>query len=103
MDVPSDDFRQELINKLKPCVHCLTMRPGLFRGDYCDSFDGFLAGEALSFLYVRDPGPLQDMLETDFSTCFFMEAIFVIAFTSLETLKIPQYEKRMKICILTKA
>ena len=70
MDVPSDDFRQELINKLKPCVHCLTMRPGLFRGDYCDSFDGFLAGEALSFLYVRDPGPLQDMLETDFIDVF---------------------------------
>lgn len=70
MDVPSDDFRQELINKLKPCVHCLTMRPGLFRGDYCDSFDGFLAGEAVSFLYVRDPGPLQDMLETDFIDVF---------------------------------
>lgn len=70
MDVPSDDFRQELINKLKPCVHCLTMRPGLFRGDYCDSFDGFLVGEALSFLYVRDPGPLQDMLETDFIDVF---------------------------------
>lgn len=74
MDVLSVEFHRELINKLKPCIHRLTMRPGLFRGDYCDSFDGFLAGEAVSFLYVRDPGPLQDMLETEFIDVFLYES-----------------------------
>lgn len=34
MNNSSDDFRKELINKIKPCIHNLTMRPGLFRGEF---------------------------------------------------------------------
>lgn len=30
MNNSSDDFRKELINKIKPCIHNLTMRPGFF-------------------------------------------------------------------------
>lgn len=70
MNNSSEDFRKELINKIKPCIHNLTMRPGLFRGEYCESYDGFVAGEAVSFLYVRDPGPLNKMSDSDFIDVF---------------------------------
>ncbi len=105
MDVLSVEFHRELINKLKLCIHRLTMRPGLFRGDYCDSFDGFLAGEAVSFLYVRDPGPLQDMLETDFIDVFLYESDIrnCFYFTSLETLELAQCEKGTKACYSIRA
>lgn len=70
MNNSSEDFRKELINKIKPCIHNLTMRPGLFCGEYCESYDGFVAGEAVSFLYVRDPGPLNNMSDSDFINVF---------------------------------
>lgn len=103
MDVPSDDFRKELINKLKPCIHCLTMRPGLFRGDYCDSFDRFLAGEAVSFLYVRDPGPLQDMLETDFIDVFLYGSDIRNCFYFIRNAGINVTRKGSKVLIFDKS
>ena len=70
MNTPSNDFKKELIKTIKPCVHHFTMRPDLFRGEYCESSDGFVAGEAVSFLYVRDPGPLNNMSDADFIDVF---------------------------------
>ena len=103
MDVLSVEFHRELINKLKPCIHRLTMRPGLFRGDYCDSFDGFLAGEAVSFLYVRDPGPLQDMLETDFIDVFLYESDIRNCFYFIRNAGISAMRKGNKVLLFDKS
>lgn len=70
MNVTSNDSGPEFIKKLMPCVHHLTMRPGLFRGEYCESSDGFVAAGAVSYFNVRDPGPLQNMQDADFIDVF---------------------------------
>lgn len=70
MNVTSNDSGPELIKKLMPCIHHLTMRPGLFRGEYCESSDRFVAAGAVSYFNVRDPGPLQNMQDADFIDVF---------------------------------
>lgn len=70
MSVTSNDSGPEFIKKLMPCIHHLTMRPSLFRGEYCESSDRFVAAEAVSYFNVRDPGPLQNMQDADFIDVF---------------------------------
>lgn len=70
MNALSGDSRLELIEKLMPAVHYLTMRPGLFDGDCCESSDRFVAAWAVSYLSLRDPGPLQNMQDTDYIDVF---------------------------------
>lgn len=70
MNVTSNDSGPEFIKKLMPCIHHLTMRPGLFRGEYCESSDRFVAAGAVSYFNVRDPGPLQNMQDADFVDVF---------------------------------
>lgn len=70
MNVTSNDSGSEFIKKLMPCIHYLTMRPGLFRGEYCESSDRFVAAGAVSYFNVRDPGPLQNMQDADFIDVF---------------------------------
>ena len=70
MDVPSNDSRLEFIKKLMPCIHHLTVRPSLFRGEYYESTDMFVAAEAVSYFNVRDSGPLQNMQDADFIDVF---------------------------------
>lgn len=70
MDVPSNDSGLEFIEKLMPCIHHLTVRPGLFRGEYCESSDRFVAAAAVSYFNVRDPGPLQNVQDADFIDAF---------------------------------
>lgn len=103
MNVTSNDSGPEFIKKLMPCIHHLTMRPGLFRGEYCESSDRFVAAGAVSYFNVRDPGPLQNMQDADFIDVFLHGNNIRNRFISLEALKIQRYEKRMKICISIKA
>lgn len=70
MNVTSNDSGPEFIKKLMPCIHHLTMRRGLFRGEYCESSDRFVAAGAVSYFNVRDPGPLQNMQDADFIDVF---------------------------------